>query len=134
MQFQFELARQKGLAIPEGDRLIEKLNQFFEEQPKASLLHGDLWSGNVGFLSKDLPLIFDPATHYGDPECDLAMTEMFGGFPPEFYRGYHEVLPQKNGHEKRRDLYQLYHVLNHFNLFGGGYGRQSQQMVMNLLK
>jgi len=88
--------------------------------PQASLLHGDLWSGNAGF-TKGGPVIFDAAVYYGDRECDLAMTELFGGFPDEFHSAYRKELPVDAGYEKRKHLYNLYHLLNHLNIFGGGY-------------
>lgn len=131
--FQVELARSKGLALDQAEQLMEKLDSFFDELPSASLLHGDLWSGNASFTRDLTPIIFDPATHYGDRECDLAMTELFGGFPSDFYRGYNEVWPVAQGYDKRRDLYQLYHILNHYNLFGGGYGQQSEMLIRRLL-
>jgi protein-ribulosamine 3-kinase len=89
-------------------------------RPQPSLLHGDLWSGNAGF-TKDGPVVFDPAVYYGDRETDLAMTELFGGFPREFYRAYNEAFPLPDGYEQRKHLYNLYHLLNHLNLFGAGY-------------
>lgn len=96
------------------DRLLEN------HQPAPSLLHGDLWSGNAGF-TKEGPVVFDPAVYYGDRETDLAMTELFGGFPRDFYQGYNEAWPLAGGYEKRKHLYNLYHLLNHLNLFRGGY-------------
>ena len=104
--------------------------EFFEEllknhRPQPSLLHGDLWSGNAGFTAEG-PVVFDPAVYYGDREADLAMTELFGGFPREFYRAYDEAFPLAPGYEKRKHLYNLYHLLNHLNLFGGGYLGQVQ--------
>ena len=89
-------------------------------KPQPSLLHGDLWSGNAGF-TEDQPVMFDPAVYYGDREADLAMTELFGGFPSAFYRAYNEAFPLPDGYEKRKHLYNVYHLLNHLNLFGGGY-------------
>jgi fructosamine-3-kinase len=89
-------------------------------KPAPSLLHGDLWSGNVGFTA-DGPVIFDPAVYYGDRECDLAMTELFGGFPKEFYASYDQAFPLTDGYSVRKNLYNLYHLLNHLNIFGGGY-------------
>jgi len=89
-------------------------------RPRPSLVHGDLWSGNAGF-TKDGPVVFDPAVYYGDREADLAMTELFGGFPREFYDAYNEVLPLEAGYEQRKHAYNLYHLLNHLNLFGGAY-------------
>ena len=91
--------------------------------PKPSLLHGDLWSGNAGF-TKDGPVIFDPAVYYGDREADLAMTELFGGFPNTFYDAYNAEYPLEGGYSVRKHLYNLYHLLNHLNLFGAGYRRQ----------
>jgi len=89
-------------------------------RPQPSLLHGDLWSGNAGFTA-DGPVVYDPAVYYGDRETDLAMTELFGGFPREFYAAYNEAFPLPEGYEQRKHLYNLYHLLNHLNLFGGGY-------------
>ena len=114
---QLALASRNGhrLEAPPVWRLLEG------HQPAASLLHGDLWSGNAGFLAGGAPALFDPAVYYGDREADLAMTELFGGFPEEFYEAYSEVWPLDAGYELRKQLYNLYHLLNHLNLFGGGY-------------
>ena len=105
----------------------------------ASLLHGDLWGGNKGFVKVDggkkvVPCIFDPATYYGDREADVAMTYVFGGFTPDFYSGYESEWPLPAGHEKRRTVYNLYHILNHEVLFGGGYLRQAQGMIDQILR
>jgi fructosamine-3-kinase len=89
-------------------------------QPQPSLLHGDLWSGNAGFTAEG-PVIFDPAVYYGDREADLAMTELFGGFPRDFYDAYRKAWPLDEGYERRKHLYNLYHLLNHLNLFGDSY-------------
>jgi fructosamine-3-kinase len=97
------------------------------------LLHGDLWSGNLAFDGEGAPVIFDPATYYGDREADLAMTELFGGFGQDFYEAYREAWPLDSGYPVRRNLYNLYHVLNHLNLFGGGYAGQAQRMMEQLL-
>ena len=91
--------------------------------PAASLLHGDLWRGNAGFTA-DGPVVFDPAVYYGDREADLAMTELFGGFPPSFYEAYDAAYPLEDGYALRKEIYNLYHLLNHLNLFGGSYLRQ----------
>ena len=107
-------------------RLLEK------HRPQPSLLHGDLWSGNAGF-TKDGPVVFDPAVYYGDREADLAMTELFGGFPASFYEAYRAEYPLDAGYATRKHLYNLYHVLNHLNLFGGGYGAQAQRLIDQLL-
>ena len=89
-------------------------------RPEPSLLHGDLWNGNAGFTA-DGPVIFDPAVYYGDRETDMAMTELFGGFPAAFYSSYAALFPLAPGYEVRKHLYNLYHLLNHLNLFGTGY-------------
>jgi fructosamine-3-kinase len=111
---QLALARRNGYAldVPDVSRLLEG------HTPAPSLLHGDLWGGNAGFLRDAAPVLFDPAVYYGDREADLAMTELFGGFPAEFYSAYG---PLPAGYETRKHLYNLYHLLNHLNLFGGGY-------------
>ncbi len=100
--------------------------------PVPSLLHGDLWSGNYGFVN-DEPVVFDPAVYYGDREADLAMTELFGGFGASFYRVYHEAYPVDDGYRLRKVLYNLYHILNHVNLFGASYLGQAQTMAQNLV-
>jgi fructosamine-3-kinase len=112
---QIELARRNGfgLALPEVS-VLER------HEPQPALLHGDLWSGNAGFTA-DGPVVFDPAVYYGDREADLAMTELFGGFPREFYEAYDAAWPLDEGYERRKPMYNLYHLLNHLNLFGGGY-------------
>ena len=135
--FQLELAKQNGGSqslYMKGEKLMANLESFFVGyEPKASLLHGDLWSGNYGYLKKGDPVIFDPAVYYGDRETDIAMTELFGGFPTEFYAAYNESWPLDHGYKKRKTLYNLYHVLNHFNLFGGGYAVQAENMLDQLL-
>lgn len=135
--YQLDLAGRngyRGALQDKGQRLLERLAQWFEGyRPAASLLHGDLWRGNAAMSADGEPVIFDPAVYYGDREADLAMTSLFGGFPPEFYRSYQDAWPLEPGHHERRDFYNLYHVLNHLNLFGGGYLRQAQEMVDRLL-
>jgi protein-ribulosamine 3-kinase len=135
--FQFRLAEQNGYGGSLqrlGERLLDALPAFFTGYvPRPSLLHGDLWSGNHAFLADGTPTIFDPAAYYGDRECDLAMTELFGGYPGEFYAAYRAAYPLDAGYATRRELYNLYHILNHANLFGGGYARQSEQMMRTLL-
>jgi fructosamine-3-kinase len=117
-----------------GEQLLGRLPAFFSAyRPVASLLHGDLWSGNHAATSDDEPVIFDPAVYYGDREADLAMTELFGGFSESFYRAYRAAWPLDPGYTVRRHLYNLYHVLNHLNLFGGGYAGQAERMMRALL-
>ncbi len=117
-----------------GEELMEMLPAFFDGYtPRPSLLHGDLWGGNHGFLRDGTPTIFDPAAYYGDRECDLAMTELFGGYGADFYAAYRATWPLDAGYATRRELYNLYHVLNHANLFGGGYARQATATMRMLL-
>jgi fructosamine-3-kinase len=97
-------------------------------------VHGDLWGGNASFTVDYEPVIFDPATYFGDREVDIAMTELFGGFPPSFYQGYQEVFPLAEGYEKRKTLYNLYPILNHLNLFSGGYASQANQMIEQIFR
>ena len=134
---QLEMASRKGLGkatLDKGQRLLTGFQALFSAyQPAPSLLHGDLWSGNYGFLESGMPVIFDPATYYGDRETDLAMTELFGGFPRAFYQAYQDAWPLDAGYKTRKTLYNLYHILNHYNLFGGGYGMQADSMLDELL-
>ena len=135
--FQLELAKQNGVShslIMKGETLLNNLEYFFEAyEPVVSLLHGDLWSGNYGYLKKGEPVIFDPAVYYGDRETDIAMTELFGGYSSEFYSAYNKAWPLDVGYKQRKTLYNLYHILNHYNLFGGGYAKQAENMVEKLL-
>jgi protein-ribulosamine 3-kinase len=135
--FQLRLAEQngcRGQLQSLGVKLLHALPAFFDNHtPQPSLLHGDLWSGNHAFLADGTPTIFDPAAYYGDRECDLAMTELFGGYPADFYAAYRAAYPLDAGYATRKNLYNLYHILNHANLFGGGYAGQAEQMMQRLL-
>ncbi len=135
--FQLNLAKQNGAGhflYMKGEKLLNNLESLFiDYEPVASLLHGDLWSGNYGYLKDGAPVIFDPAVYYGDRETDIAMTELFGGFSAEFYSSYNEVWPLDSGYQQRKVLYNLYHILNHYNLFGGGYAMQAERMIEQLL-
>jgi fructosamine-3-kinase len=136
--FQLDLAAANGLeprVVERGRDLGERCGAFFSShRPVPSLLHGDLWGGNWGVVSGVRePAIFDPAVYYGDRETDIAMTRLFGGFGPRFYAAYQAAWPLDQAAGTRRTLYNLYHVLNHFNLFGGGYGRQAAGMIDRLL-
>lgn len=135
--FQLRLAASNGHGgrlIGDGERLLEKLPAFFAgHAPLPSLLHGDLWSGNAAMTAAGEPVVYDPAVYYGDCETDLAMTELFGGFPQSFYNAYRAKHPLDEGYETRKSLYNLYHVLNHLNLFGGGYRAQAERMIGQLL-
>jgi len=136
LQPQLELALDHGAdarVIARGRRLAEALDALFDHAPQPSLLHGDLWGGNWGATAGGEPVIFDPAVYYGDRETDLAMTRLFGGFGREFYAAYAAAWPLASGAEARVALYNLYHVLNHFNLFGGGYLAQARTMLDKLL-
>lgn len=120
--------------IDGGRRLADRMASFFGSyRPQPSLLHGDLWGGNAALDHDGKLVLFDPAVYFGDREADLAMTELFGGFPPAFHAAYREAWPLEDGYAQRRTLYNLYHVLNHFNLFGGGYGQQAGRMIDALL-
>lgn len=132
LKLAYELGHGSNLQEP-GNRLLELLPELIGHQPQPSLLHGDLWSGNIAFDSEHQPVIFDPAVYYGDRETDLAMTELFGGFSTGFYAAYNEVWPLDSGYSSRRTLYNLYHILNHLNIFGGGYANQARGMINQLL-
>ena len=121
--------------------ISEDIKQLIDELPvrlaipnseAPSLLHGDLWSGNWVADKDEEPWLIDPACHYGFRETDIAMTELFGGFPPEFYRAYEAVLPLAEGYTKRRPIYQLVHMLNHVALFGAGYLADCRRLLQQL--
>jgi len=135
--YQLGLAEQRGGSISllrKGEELMRLLpNLFTDYQPSPSLLHGDLWSGNYAVTHEGEPIIFDPAVYFGDREADLAMTELFGGFPRRFYAAYNEAWPLDDGYQTRKTFYNLYHILNHFNMFGGGYAGQAERMTEQLL-
>lgn len=103
-------------------------------QPPPSLIHGDLWRGNAAALDDDRPVIFDPAVHYADRECDLAMAHLFGGFDDAFFSAYHDAWPLPQGYQTRRLFYKLYHMLNHANLFGEPYVEACDQLCRRILK
>ena len=135
--FQLDLAASNGFGghlQKDGEKLLDNLDVFFTDYtPQASLLHGDLWSGNYSFDSDGQPVIFDPAVYYGDHEADIAMTELFGGFNTEFYAAYNDNHPLDEGYQSRKNLYNLYHIINHVNLFGSGYLGQAERMISQLL-
>ncbi len=135
--FQLDLAETNGYGgrlQDRGRRLLDAFPAFFvDHRPQPSLLHGDLWGGNRAMLADGTPVVYDPAVYYGDREAELAMTQLFGGFGPRFYAAYDEAWPPDTGRAARHDLYNLYHVLNHLNLFGGGYRAQAESMIDRLL-
>ncbi|WP_373537784.1 fructosamine kinase family protein [Microcoleus sp.] len=132
--YQLKLANRGGGNFSRGESLLAAIPKLLEGyKPQPSLVHGDLWGGNASVTATGEPVIFDPAAYWGDREVDVAMTELFGGFSAAFYRGYNEVWLLDSGYEKRKTLYNLYHVLNHFNLFGGGYESQANQMINKIL-
>ncbi len=133
--YQLRLAKRKGGRFPNVDEVVAAVRErLADRQPQPSFLHGDLWSGNAAFTATGEPTIIDPAAYWGDREADLAMTELFGGFPAAFYRGYDQAWAIDSGYQQRKSLYNLYHVLNHFNLFGGGYGSQASRTIDQLLR
>jgi fructosamine-3-kinase len=137
LRFQFDLARRNGhdgALQRRGEELLDLMGAFFaSHRPVPSLLHGDLWGGNWSADTAGDPVLFDPAVYYGDREADLAMTRLFGGFGNAFYTAYHATWPLDQAAGTRRALYNLYHVLNHLNLFGGGYREQARSMIDRLL-
>ena len=111
------------------ERLLDRLDSRLAEPEFPSLIHGDLWSGNAVCGPDGKAWILDPAAYVGHFEAELAMTELFGGFPTAFYEAYREVNPIDSGYRDRRDLYNLYHLLNHLNLFGGSYLSSVRQIL-----
>jgi len=135
LEYQLRLASDNGYggalgAV--GEKLLDNLDSFFVGyDPSPSLLHGDLWGGNWSSANGQA-VIYDPAVYFGDRETDLAMTRLFGGFSEEFYAAYDDSWPLHDGYEHRIALYQLYHVLNHLNLFGGGYLSRAVSLINDL--
>ena len=134
LSYQFQLSHRKGGRFPQEEKLLAALPEILAgHEPQPSLVHGDLWSGNAAITQQGEAVIFDPAAYFGDREVDIAMTQLFGSFPANFYSAYNEAFPLLTGYPQRRILYNLYHVLNHFNLFGGSYESQANQMIQSLL-
>ena len=116
------------------NKVKEKIKtELLNHKPINALVHGDLWSGNAGMDKSGKGVIFDPASWWADNEVDIAMTKLFGGFRKEFYEEYHRIFPIKNGFEKRIIIYNFYHILNHANMFGGGYLKQVKDYVKAIL-
>lgn len=133
--YQFQLARRRGGRFPQQDQLLAAIPEILAgHDPIPSLVHGDLWTGNAAVTQQGEPVIVDPAVYFGDREVDLAMSQLFGSFPANFYSAYNEAFSLPPGYPRRKTLYNLYHILNHFNLFGGSYESQANQMIATLLK
>jgi fructosamine-3-kinase len=131
------LTQNAGCSADQVGKLRQKTRELLSHKPAPSLIHGDLWGGNKSFCKdgdKVVPCIFDPATYYGDREADVAMTYVFGGFSGDFYKGYEDEWPLPEGHENRRTVYNLYHIMNHEVLFGGGYRNQARGMIEQILR
>ncbi|MEP4891871.1 MAG: fructosamine kinase family protein [Aliiglaciecola sp.] len=127
-----QLLAEKGHVIAAIDNVVVSVEKLLQgHNPKASMLHGDLWIGNTGF-QHDTPVIFDPAFYYGDRETDIAMTELFNKFPAAFYQGYNETWPLSKQYDFRKPVYQLYHILNHALLFGGNYLQTATSLLKNM--
>lgn len=123
-----------GQLMSTGEKLLQNIDQLLDgHQPEASLLHGDFWAGNKAYTHDGRAVIFDPASYYGDRETDIAMSELFGGFDREFYAAYEAHTPLPDAYPLRRDLYNLYHMLNHLNLFGASYLPRCEAMIASLL-
>jgi len=137
LQPQLKLAQQNGYGntlSPLVDKLLANFERLFTSySPLPSLLHGDLWGGNAAGLADGTPVIFDPALYYGDRETDIAMTHLFSGFDSRFYAAYNEAWPLDDGFTVRKTFYNLYHILNHLNLFGSSYLGQAVSMTERVL-
>ncbi|AFY28826.1 fructosamine kinase family protein [Cyanobium gracile] len=132
---QLEHLARSGHPLRRASLLLEHTGLWLgRHRPEPCLVHGDLWSGNAAISSDGQGVIFDPAVHRADREVDLAMARLFGGFPEAFFEGYQDAWPLSSGHRARRELYNLYHLLNHANLFGGSYVGQSQACLDALVE
>lgn len=136
LAFQLELARKNGYGRERwfggAEHLVERMEELLPEPDSASILHGDLWGGNFMVDAQGRAVLIDPATYYGDREADLAMSELFGGFHRRFYDSYNEEFPIDPGYRERKHLYNLYHLLNHLNLFGASYAASVADTVARL--
>lgn len=129
---QLAFARARGLSAADqrrGDRLLDRLELLLGDDEPAALIHGDLWSGNLLSTADGRPALIDPAASFSHREAELGMMVLFGGFSPRVFDAYHEARPLREGWPERLDLYSLYHVLNHYHLFGGGYGDDAMRIV-----
>ena len=136
LAFQLKLAATRGhlgRLQQRGERLLDLFPALIDHDPQPSLIHGDLWGGNLGYTATGEPVIYDPAVYFADREAEIAMTELFGGFGSAFYRAYNDAWKLDSGYHTRKNLYNLYHILNHLNLFGGGYASQALAAIERLL-
>lgn len=132
---QIEVAKQRGIGAARLEllqRLLDKLDVLLDYAARPSLVHGDLWSGNYLAASAGAVLV-DPAAYYGDREAELALIELFGGFPTDFLRSYHDAWPLEEGYERRRPIHQMYYLLTHFNHFGEPYGQDIERVCRRIL-
>ncbi len=131
---QLAILKKDFLEIDIQNQIKSKIESILlDHEPMKSLIHGDLWSGNIGVNQMNKGVIFDPASWWADCEVDIAMTKLFGNFRSEFYESYHKIVPLKKGHEKRTIIYNFYHILNHANMFGGTYYHQVKNYIKNIL-
>ena len=131
---QLAILKNDFLTIDIKNKIKSKIQSaLLEHEPLNSLVHGDLWSGNIGVNQMNKGVIFDPACWWADCEVDIAMTRLFGGFESEFYENYHKIIPLKKGFDKRVIIYNFYHVLNHANMFGGSYFSQIQDYIQKIM-
>lgn len=131
---QLQRARERGLPAQAAERtgqVIEQLDRWLPSRPPCALVHGDLWQGNLGQVNGE-PVFYDPACYHGDPQVDLAMLNLFGGVPAAFYQGYQTEYPTTLRYQAW-PVYDLYHWLNHYNLFGGQYARAVDDTARRLL-
>ncbi len=132
--WQLQLLKEKGIKVCDIEPFIALVKELLHHHHiKPSLLHGDLWRGNVSFY-KNQPVVYDPACYFGDREVDVAMTELFGKFHHDFYQGYQNTYPIAQGYESRKPIYNLYHILNHANLFGGNYIDDAHNQITKIIQ
>ena len=132
---QFKIAKKWGLEVDTLEILCSKIANFLEKhKPLPCLVHGDLWSGNYGIQKNGKGILIDPAIWWADREVDIAMSKLFGGFSEDFYKGYEEIWPLPKSSSQRIDIYNLYHLLNHANIFGGGYKNQCCSTLNKITK
>jgi fructosamine-3-kinase len=131
--WQLQLLSEKSVLLGDIDHIAKIChNALLHHNVTPCLVHGDLWQGNTGFTFEQ-GMIFDPACYYGDREVDIAMTELFGHFPDDFYHGYQAEYPLDNGYEQRKIIYNFYHILNHANIFGGIYIEQAKATLSRII-